>query len=325
MANVDGLRLLVKVARLYHIHDLRQAEIAHRLQISQSRVSRLLAQAEEAGIVRTVIAVPSQIFSQLEEQVQERYGLANVHVLEAVSTDEAELMRDLGHAVAAIMEQIGFRAPTVGFTSWSRTLRRTVEALGPLRTGTEHVVEMLGDLGPPDLQHAATRSTQTLANLMEAEPVFLRTPGVVPTPQVRELLLSQDAYARHALEKLDAVDLALVGVGTCDIDPPLRSGANYFTWEQLQEVRELGAVGQVCLRFIDAQGEPVDTPLDDLVIGVTAAQLRRAQRRWAVAGGPGKFRAIRAALRGGWVDTLVTDAATASFLVGSASGADAER
>lgn len=318
MENVNGLRLLVKVARLYHTHGRRQAEIAERLQISQSRVSRLLAQAEEAGIVRTVVAVPPHSHSELEESLQDRYGVADVHVIEAVSNDETERMRDLAYAMAALLERIVFKAPTVGFTSWSRTQRLMVSALQPLRTGTQRVVETLGDLGPPDLQHTAARSTQTLASFMDAEPVFLRTPGVVPSSEFRELLLSRDPYARQALTLLDSVDLALVGIGGCDLYPPLRSGENYFTREQLEDVQRRGAVGQVCLRFIDAEGGLVESPLDDLVIGITAEQIRSATRRWAVAGGPGKYPAIRAALKGGWVDTLVTDSETAAHLAATA-------
>ena len=43
------LRLMTKVARLYYEQGLRQAEIADRLDLSQSRVSRLLKQAEKEG------------------------------------------------------------------------------------------------------------------------------------------------------------------------------------------------------------------------------------------------------------------------------------
>lgn len=317
MENVDHLRLVLKVARLYHTHGRRQADIAARLQVSQSRVSRLLAQAEEAGIVRTVVSIRPEIHSELEEQVENLYGLNEVHVIDAVSANDTELTRDLAYAMAAVLEQANLQAPVVGFTSWSRTLRQTVAALQPLRTKTSRVVEMLGDLGPPDLQHTAARSTQILAGLLDAEPVFLRTPGVVPSREIKELLLSQDGYARQALEMLSGLDLALVGIGTCDVDAPLRPGENYFTEAQLRDVRRRGAVGQVCLRFLDADGVHVSSPLDDLVVGVTTEQLRSAKRRWAVAGGPAKYAAIRAALRGGWVDSLVTDAATAEFLASS--------
>jgi DNA-binding transcriptional regulator LsrR (DeoR family) len=315
MADLDTQRLMVKVARLYHTHGMRQTDIAERLRISQSRVSRLLTQAEDASIVRTVVAVPQHIHADLEERVETQYGLREVHVIDAVSDDAAELGRDLAHTMASLLHDVAFDIPTIGFTSWSQTLRLMVDALQPMRARTERVVEMLGDLGPPDLQHDAARSTQRFASLTGGQPVFLRTPGVVPSPDIKELLLSRDLYAQQALQKLDSIDLALVGIGACQVDPVLRSGDNFFTDEQFAAMRELGAVGEVCLHFLDAEGNPVPNELDDLVIGVTLEQLKNARHRWAVAGGSRKHGAIRAALAGGWVDTLVTDATTAEFLV----------
>ncbi|MCH6472604.1 sugar-binding transcriptional regulator [Sinomonas terrae] len=315
MADVDTQRLMIKVARLYHTHGMRQTDIAKRLQISQSRVSRLLAQAEEASIVRTVVAVPQHIHAELEEQIEARYGLSEVHVVDAVSRDEAELTKDLAHTMAYLLYDLAFEVRTIAFTSWSRTLRLMVEALLPLRTKCENVVETLGDLGPPDLQHDSARSTQQFASLTSGQPVFLRTPGVVPTVEIKELLLDRDPYARRALEMLDSVDLALVGIAAAEMDPQLGSGENFFTDEQYARVRELGAVGEVCLHFLDADGNPIESGLEDLVVGITLDQLRNARHRWAVAGGERKHEAIRAALRGGWVDTLVTDSATAEFLL----------
>jgi DNA-binding transcriptional regulator LsrR (DeoR family) len=325
LENVDHLRLVTKVARLYYTHGLRQTDIAERLQISQSRVSRLLSQAEEANIVRIVVAIPPHVHGDLEEAIEGRYGLSEVHVIDTVSTEGAALDRDLAYGMASILHDAAPEASTIGFTSWSSTQRQMIQALQPLRTNTRYVVETLGDLGPPSLQHEAAGSTQQFAMLTGAAPVFLRTPGVVPSRSIREALLSQDLYARHALEMLNDLDLALVGIGTSEIAPPLRSGENYFTEEQLKEVKRLGAVGQVCLRFLDADGALIPNELDDLVIGITAEQLKSAGRRWAVAGGPQKYAAIRAALRGGWVDTLVTDTATAEYLVAPDNGGRRKR
>lgn len=315
MTDLDAQRLMIKVARLYHTHGVRQTEIADRLQISQSRVSRLLAQAEEAAIVRTVVAVPPHIYADLEDQVEAVYGLSEVHVIEAVGNNEAELNRDLAHTMASLLHEVTFEARTIGFTSWSKTLRLMVDALQPMRTRTERVVEMLGDLGPPGLQHDAARSTQRLALLTGGQAVFLRTPGVVPDPQTKKLLLRQDLYAREALQALDSLDLALIGIGGSEMDPALRPGDNFFTDEQFQRMRDLGAVGELCLHFVDADGTPVDGELEDLLIGATLDQIRSAKRRWAAAGGARKHRAVRAVAAGGWIDTLVTDAATARFML----------
>lgn len=315
MSDLDAQRLMIKVARLYHSHGMRQTEIAQRLRISQSRVSRLLTQAEEAAIVRTVVAVPQRIHADLEERVESRYGVSEVHVIDAVSDNEGELARDLAHTMASLLHDNSFEAGTIGFTSWSKTLRLMVDALQPMRTRTERVVEMLGDLGPPDVQHDAARSTQRLATMAGGQPVFLRTPGVVPSPNIKDDLLDRDLYAREALGMLDSIDLALVGIGACELDPVLRSGDNFFTHQQFEQMRERGAVGEVCLHFLDGDGVPIETGLNDMVVGVTLDQLRAARRRWAVAGGPRKHQAIRAALAGGWVDTLVTDTGTAEFLL----------
>lgn len=313
--NPAAQRLIIKVASLYHTHGLRQKEIADRLAISQSRVSRLLTQAEEVGIVRTVVAVPLHLHAGLEDAVEREYDVDEVHVVESVGSTNAALRLDLGVAAAAILGEVSLEAATVGWTSWSRTLRAVVDNLLPLHLGTKHVVEMVGDLGAPALQHEAAASTQRLARLLGAEPVFLRTPGVVSSRAVADALLHQDAFASQALGLLDQLDIALLSIGGCAIEEPLQAGRNMFSRRQIEEVRRAGAVGEVCLRYIDADGRPVDSPLNEVTIGVTMDQLLHVGRRWVVAGGERKREAVRAAVRGGWVDVLVTDVDTARYLV----------
>ena len=314
MDNDGSVRLVTKAARLYHTHGLRQTEIASRLGLSQSKVSRLLQEAEDTGIVRTVVAAPLHLHPELEEAIETRFGLAEVHVVDTVSDDDDELVRDLGVAAAALLGQVSLEAPTVAWSSWSRTLRAMVDALLPMNIGTTHVVEMVGDLGSPALQHESARSTQRLATLLGAEPVFLRTPGVVPSPEVASALVGKDGYAREALDLLDDVDLALLSIGELEPSEPIEPGRNFFTAKQLTEVRKAGAVGEVCLRYVDAAGQPVRSRLDEVTIGVSLDQISRARHRWAVVGGLRKLEALTAVLSGGYVDVLVTDVATAHHL-----------
>ena len=124
---------------------------------------------------------------------------------------------------------------------------------------------------------------------------------------------------------LDSLDLALISAGPCEVVAPLRAGDNYFTQEQFDEAARAGAVGQICLRFLDAEGAAVRTSLDDLVVGVTLSQLRAAGSRWMAAGGPGNYAIIRAALVGRSVGSLVTDTITAERLVSLAEGSSGRR
>jgi DNA-binding transcriptional regulator LsrR (DeoR family) len=310
----DQQRLMTMASRLYHERGVRQRDVATRLGISQPRVSRLLAQAQEQGIVRTVVVAPDGFHPEAEEALEDAYGLRECHIVEVHGGDES-IPRELGVAAARYLGGTSLWGPRVGFTSWSSTLREMARELDPVRrSGTTHVVEMLGDLGAPLLQHEAGRATLRLARALDAEPVLLRTPGVVAAPALREAAL-QDAHVSRALGMLDELDLAFVGVGPADFHGPLREGDNFFSAEQLAGVRAAGAVGQLDQRFVDARGEAVVTPLDDLVVAISLKQLRTAATRVVVAGGTTKWVPLSAALRGGWADVLVTDLASARYLI----------
>jgi DNA-binding transcriptional regulator LsrR (DeoR family) len=309
-----SLRLLTKVARLYHVQGQRQMDIAARLGISQSRVSRLLQQAEESRVIRTVVSVPEHTHADLERALVEQYGLEAAYVVESAGEGEGEVLRDLAVAAAGILSTVFAPVPTIGWLSWSRTLRDMIDALLPLHLGTTTVVELTGDLGPPELQHDAARSTEILAAMCGADPVFLRAPGVLPDAQVVQDLLRQDSYVQQTLRLLDRLDIALLGIGALEPSPPITPGRSFFTAEQLTEVKAAGAVGEVCMRYLDAEGRPVPSSLDELTIGVTLDQLTNARQRWAVSAGARKHKALQAALAGGWVTVLVTDVETAQRL-----------
>ena len=75
----DGqVRLLTKVARMYHERGIRQADIATALNISQAKVSRLLKRAEAPGIVRTTVTVAPGVLHRSSKrprgQVRPRRG-----------------------------------------------------------------------------------------------------------------------------------------------------------------------------------------------------------------------------------------------------------
>jgi DNA-binding transcriptional regulator LsrR (DeoR family) len=94
----------------------------------------------------------------------------------------------------------------------------------------------------------------------------------------------------------------------------LRQSGNALSDAEQDQLRAAGAVGDVCLRFFDEDGMMLDTPLDQRVVSITPADLRQVPRRIGVAGGANKYRAIRAALRGGWVNVIITDLDTARGL-----------
>jgi DNA-binding transcriptional regulator LsrR (DeoR family) len=191
----------------------------------------------------------------------------------------------------------------------------------PTAAHAARVVQILGGVGNPSAEVHATQLTRRLAQLLRAEATLLPAPGVVGSAEARDVL-NEDIYVAGARRYFAEVSIALVGIGTVEPSSLLASSGNIFSAAELESLRMAGAAGDICLRFFDQQGQPVDTPLDRRVIGIDMAQLGQVGRAIAVAGGPRKRAAIRAALTGGLVSGLITDRFTAEHLLaGAGSGA----
>jgi DNA-binding transcriptional regulator LsrR (DeoR family) len=129
----------------------------------------------------------------------------------------------------------------------------------------------------------------------------------------------QDRYVQEATALFGGLSVAVVGIGAVAPSKLLAASGNVFSSDELESLSARGAVGDICLRFFDAEGEPVTTALNDRVIAIELDQLRAVERVVGVAGGRRKTAAIRGALRGGWINVLITDRSSAERLVRAAS------
>lgn len=313
-AGVDQLRLLCKVSRMYHERGIRQPQIAAQLSLSQPRVSRLLRQAAELGIVRTVVSLPPGVYADLEDEIQARYGLRDCVIVDVGGVED--VVPALGAAAADYLDATLTGEQRIGVSSWSETLLSAADRMQRKNTvAASRIVQMIGGLGDPGVQVQATRLTGRLAQVTGASPVFLAAPGLVGSRAVRDALLVDPSIA-DVVRLWDELTVALVGIGSLDPSPLVRRSGNAMSEGDQQELRELGAVGDVCLRYFDGEGKPVRSPLDERLVGITAEAFTAVPRRIGVAGGERKLTAIRAALLGGWVNVLITDRTVGEQLVG---------
>lgn len=314
--HIDKMRLVVRVARMYYEWGMKQTAIARQLGISQSTVSRMLQEAKRERIIRISVNIPPGICTEIEEELIKRYRLRDAIVVDCGGeTDERFIQRQIGAAAAYYLESVLRPNEVIGISSWSATLLALVDALHPVpRRGDVRVVQILGGVGSPSAEVHANRLTTRLADLLGGTPVFLPAPGIVGSPEALQAITA-DPYVRMAMEQFDQVTTALVGIGALEPSKLLADSGNIFSMEELEALREKGAVGDVLLRFFDIDGNPVQTPLDRRVISMRLDQLRRVDRSIGVAGGQRKYDAILGAIRGRWVNVLVTDLSTARHLL----------
>lgn len=320
MSRVHELRLIARVAQLYYGDGLKQAQIASMLHISQATISRLIGKAQGEGIVRITINAPRGTFPELEADLRSRFAVSEVIVAECFEDREGAILSAIGAAAGHYFETTVTDGEVIGISSWSTSLLRMVDAIHPLkRIKAERVVQILGGIGNPSVQSHATQLTTRLAALTGADPMLLPAQGVAGSSAARLVMLG-DSYVRATTDQFRRVTMALVGIGASQPSVMLANSGNTFTNEELHDLEARGAIGDVCLRFFDASGNPVGGPLDERVIGMSLDELRAVPRVVGVAGGARKVAAIRSAMLGGFLDVLITDKFTAEKLVAAPAG-----
>ena len=76
-----------------------------------------------------------------------------------------------------------------------------------------------------------------------------------------------------------------------------------------------GAVGDLLSHFLDQKGSPISISLEERLMSTPLDELRKLENVIGVSGGPDKVDGILAALRGGYLDVLITDEGTAEALL----------
>ncbi len=324
MARADELRLVARVARMYYVDEVKQADIARRLHISQASVSRLIQRARDERVVRISVEAPRGTFPELEEQLCRRYGLAEAIVAECTEDREEAALSAIGEAAAFYVETTLQAGEVIGISSWSESLLRMVDSIHPMkRVAAKRVVQILGGMGDPSVQVHANTLTTRLARLTQATPQLLAAQGVAGSAEARAALID-DRFVQATLAQFTRLTMALVGVGAVEPSRLLRDSGNVFLGSELSELARLGAVGDICLHFFDAEGRPIESAFDARVIGITPDQLRQVPRVVAVAGGRRKLLALQGAMRGGLIDVLITDSFTARRLAEAGATAGGE-
>jgi DNA-binding transcriptional regulator LsrR (DeoR family) len=314
MLSADRERLLVKVSRFYYEHELTQSQISERLRLSRQKVQRLLKEAHQAGIVQITIRPVIGAFPELERKLEDCFGLQESVVIETTDFyDQFVVAREVGVGAADYLRRVVQSQDSL-VISWGGSLLGLVNALsgGSRRAGLDgiRVIQGLGGLGDPNKEVHAADLTRRLAQVFGGEAVLLPTPAVAGTRKARDTYI-EDPFVSNVLEQAKSANLAVMGIGAPRLDSILMREGRIVTEQDLETLKNNGAVGDINLRFFDENGKLVQSNFDRRVIGLTLDEIKRIERVIGVAGGAAKVSAIRGALAGRLVDVLVTDQITA--------------
>jgi len=304
--------LMARAARLHFEFGLTHQDTAAALGISRVKVTRLLKQARQAGIVKITVIADVSPFAELEERLAETAGLREAIIVPAAG-DTGAARSMLARGAASYLERV-IRDGIVVAVGLSRTIAEMPNWLSNARPTKASFVSLAGALrvggegsGNP------YQATDALARAFGGTAEHLNAPVIVRSQAVAGELRADPAIAQ-TLERAAAADMAFVGVGGREDRIDFNQGL-CVTAAEWANLLGSGMAGDISGRFFDRNGLQIRHEVNGRVIALDLDEFVKVPVRVLAAAGPSKVEAITAALRGRLATVLVTDLDTAHALI----------
>lgn len=310
----DKKTLLSNVALLYYGEGLTQGEIAKRMKVSRATIVNMLRESRDLGIVEIRVDGQHLAGSSLARELRTKFSLADVYVAHAEV--EATLARNetLGQlarvASSAILDMVE-PGDRIG-VAWGETIMAVADAMPRNPVVDVEVCQLIGSM-ISDRVPASENCTIQIASKLGARCFTLHAPGLISGSDLAERL-RREPTIRAQFNRLRALDLAVYSVGHARPETHLVA-AGMATGAELSAARNAGAVGILCCRYLDVDGNEIDLPPQDRLIAAGISDLISARKRLLIAYGEDRGIAALAAIRGGLATHLCIDRALGTALV----------
>ncbi len=309
MQDKDGL--LTKISYMYYIDNLSQQEIATALDMSRAKVSRMIQEAKDRGIVEIRIHPANTRCYELERLLKDKYGVSEAIVAPVFSTKEESIVKSLGKYGADYLSQYLKDGMIVGF-SMGRTLSEVANAVSSREQVSCSIVPITGGLGQVSPEVHANDICRRVAEGVGGTAFPLYAPAIVSNPEIKEAII-HDPMIQQVFDKAIHADITVVSVGHVAASTFVEIGS--ISEQEAAQLQQNGVVGDIASWFFNASGELLDLEIHKRVVGPDFREIRRNSKVVLIAGTDFKRDVIAAALRGKLVDALITDESVAKYLI----------
>jgi deoxyribonucleoside regulator len=309
-------RLMLRAAQLYYRLNLTQDQVGERLGVSRFKVGRLLERALRESAVRIEIVHPAARLVQLEDALVGRFGLRSAVVVDVPptgSTADQELLARERVARAAAIHLTSLQPTGAIGVSWGRTMLEVAAHLRQGWTSASEIVQLNGAISRSASPTRAQEVVEQFGRTTGAAIRLMAAPAIVGSAELRDAL-EEDRSVGSTLAAARSARTAVFGMGVLGPDS-VHVASGYLSDEDLAALTEAGAVGDVLGRFLSLDGHIALPSLDRRTIGLPLEELRDKALTVGVAAGPGRAPIALAALRIGCVNLMVTDEATAVWVL----------
>ncbi|MDR7869462.1 MAG: sugar-binding transcriptional regulator [Tissierellaceae bacterium] len=301
---------MVKASYYYYKKGLTQSEIAEKMGMSRQRVNRVLKSALEENIVNITIVDMDKYNLELESKLEEKFHLKQSVVISAI--DDKAIVPSLGIAGAEYLEDILSKDDIIGFT-WGKTLSEVAKRIKPNTELNVSAVQLVGGLNIAFTSLSPDEITRTIAKKLGGESYMIFAPVIVDSKEIKDAIMS-DYSLRTTFQNMDRCNIIVAGIGELNQDTKLYKDRE-FNKEFIQYLISKGSVGDIGFRWFDNDGQPIEHKYNNRTIGFNILEKKSDSLVVGIAGGESKYEAILGALKGRYIDVLITDNETAKRLI----------
>ena len=321
---MSDLATLVRVSRLYYELGETQEAIAALIGVTRPQVSRLLKEARAQGVVEIRVVDRSEVESPAGEALRAMFRLKAVHLAPTLDGPPELTRRRVGRLAGEVLRSAVRDGMVVGIGDGA-SVSAVADELGTGPGGSAGagagagvqvdatIVPLCGGFWRAG---AGDEPYRRIGAALGASVQALHAPGLLDDAVVRDALRAH-AGVRSVIALWDRLDVALFGIGG-----PSWSEASVGR-EAMAEISAGRAVGEVLIAPFARDGRLVGERLRARTIAFDARSLPAVSLAIGVAEGSAKVGPILGALRGHFLNVLVTDVRTAEAVLNLASEAAA--
>ncbi|MGI6623340.1 MAG: sugar-binding transcriptional regulator [Acetivibrionales bacterium] len=310
------LSTLAEVATLYYEKNMKQQDIAERLNISRTRISRLIQEAREKGVVKITINYNLERHYDLEDRLKDKFGLKEAYVLNNRGKTKQEIAKGVYNLAATVIQKKLKANMIVGIT-WGKTVASAISEINLDSLVPIDIVQLMGSIDTADTAVQFQSPQEIICRLAEktgGRPHFLNMPFIVTNTKTRKDLYEDSNNAR-ILNMALFCDMVITSIGTLQDLSSSASWLGYMNKRFADDITEKGGIGSLFGRFFDKDGNEIDCVWNRLCTGLKLDQLKKINDVICIISSVHKAEALRATLKARNFNILVVDGTTATAVL----------
>lgn len=264
------------------------------------RVNRLLDKARKAGIIQFSVREGDSKRMIVERELITQFGLKDAFVVPS-PINEQDINESVAQAAAMYIHE---RLDKSGYINmgYGDTSSRILNHLANICEFPVNVVSLTGGV---NYYLPNTRSSIFNAKLyLTPAPLLMASEDIVKA-------MEQEPSVKQIRHMATLAQMSIVGIGGVDSNATLLTNGT-LNHSDVLLLSMQGAVGDMLCHFIDKDGNVIQSSLERRLMSTPLEQLKEMSNSIGVAGGSTKSEAILAALKGNYLDVLITDETTAT-------------